>query len=145
MARIHRFLSAVEPIDHCPGTLVAAGMDQSPPQYRATVQSFLPLFQAVAALAAGVVSGVLSDRFGLTLTLEGLLVVGMVSGTCLLLLARARYNQDHATAGPGGVGYRAGLEPLPDRAPADRFHPGIHTLAPFTAAELHSGARRRFR
>ena len=103
MARIHRFLSAVEPIDHCPGTLVAAGMDQSPPQYRATVQSFLPLFQAVAALAAGVVSGVLSDRFGLTLTLEGLLVVGMVSGTCLLLLARACYNQDYARQRALGV------------------------------------------
>jgi Kef-type K+ transport system membrane component KefB len=67
------------------------------------VQSFLPLFQAVAALAAGVVSGVLSDRFGLTLTLEGLLVVGMVSGTCLLLLARACYNQDYARQRALGV------------------------------------------
>jgi MFS family permease len=78
------------------GTLVAAGMDQSPPQYRATVQSFLPLFQAIAALAAGMVSGMLSDRFGLTLALEGLLVGGIVSGIFLLLLARSRYNLDHA-------------------------------------------------
>lgn len=78
------------------GTLVAAGMDQSPPQYRGTVQSFLPLFQAIAALAAGIVSGMLSDRYGLPLALEALLVGGMLSGMLLLLLARRSYNLDHA-------------------------------------------------
>ncbi len=66
------------------GTLVAAGIDLSPPHYRATVQSFLPLFQAIAALGAGIVSGLLSDRFGLAHTLGAFLVIGMVSGLLLL-------------------------------------------------------------
>ena len=107
------------------GTLVAAGMDQSPPQYRATVQSFLPLFQAVAALAAGVVSGMLSDRIGLPLTLETLLVVGMVGGTCLLLLARARYNRDNARQRALGV-FEIELDrgPYPGRGKSNRFFPG---------------------
>jgi MFS family permease len=77
------------------GTLVAAGLDQSPPQYRATSQSFLPMFQAVAALGAGVVSGMLSDEFGLAPTLQMLLVVGMSGGIALLLLARNSYDRDH--------------------------------------------------
>jgi len=76
------------------GTLVTAGLDQSPPLYRATVQSFLPLFQAVAALGAGIFSGLLSDRFGLAATLWGMLVVGMVSGLLLLAAARNRYDRD---------------------------------------------------
>ena len=77
------------------GTLVAAGLDQSPPQYRATAQSFMPMFQALAALAAGVISGLLSDRFGLALTLEALLVIGMTGGLLLLYGARNSYDQDH--------------------------------------------------
>ena len=76
------------------GTLVAAGLDQSPPQYRATCQSFLPLFQAIATLAAGVFSGLLSDRFGLSPTMLVLLVFGMVCGMLLLVLARAHYERD---------------------------------------------------
>jgi sugar phosphate permease len=76
------------------GTLVAAGLDQSPPQYRATSQSFLPMFQAIAALGAGVVSGLLSDRIGLPLTMWALLVVGMIGGMLLLNVARKSYDDD---------------------------------------------------
>ena len=76
------------------GTLVAAGLDLSPPHYRATVQSFLPLFQAVAALGAGIVSGLLSDRFGLAPTIGAFLVIGMVSGLFLLGAARKTYERD---------------------------------------------------
>jgi MFS family permease len=76
------------------GTLVAAGLDQSPPQYRATSQSFLPMFQAIAALGAGVVSGLLSDSIGLPLTMWALLVVGMVCGMLLLNVARKSYDGD---------------------------------------------------
>ena len=77
------------------GTLVAAGMDQSPVQYRASVQSFMPLCQALAALCAGVVSGMLSDAIGLTLALEVILVAGMLSAMLLLNAARASYDRDH--------------------------------------------------
>jgi MFS family permease len=76
------------------GTLVAAGLDQSPPQYRATSQSFLPMFQAIATMAAGIVSGVLSDRIGLPYTLWILLVSGMVLGMVLLNNARKNYDVD---------------------------------------------------
>lgn len=76
------------------GTLVAAGLDQSPPHYRATVQSFLPLFQAIAALGAGIVSGLLSDRLGLAPTIGAFLVTGMVSGLLLLSAARKTYEGD---------------------------------------------------
>lgn len=77
------------------GTLVAAGLDQSPPQYRATSQSFLPMFQAIATLGAGVVSGIMSDRLGLAVTLQILLAVGMIGGILLLFLARGNYYRDH--------------------------------------------------
>lgn len=77
------------------GTLVAAGMDQSPLQYRATVQSFLPLFQALAALCAGVGSGMLSDHIGLPMALETILILGMLSGMLLLYVARSTYDRDH--------------------------------------------------
>jgi len=76
------------------GTLVAAGLDQSPPQYRATSQSFLPLFQAIAALSASVVSGLMSDRIGLPLTMWILLVTGMTGGMLLLNVARKNYDTD---------------------------------------------------
>lgn len=77
------------------GTLAAAGIDQSPVQYRACVQSFMPLFQALAALCAGVVSGMLSDAIGLTLALEVILVVGMISAMLLLRAAALSYDRDH--------------------------------------------------
>ncbi len=76
------------------GTLVAAGLDQSPPQYRATSQSFLPMFQAIATMGAGIVSGVLSDRIGLPLTMWILLVSGMALGMVLLNNARRNYDVD---------------------------------------------------
>ncbi len=76
------------------GTLVAAGMDQSPPQYRATAQSFLPMFQAIATLGAGIVSGFMSDRLGLPVTIWILLVVGMTGGMLILNVARNHYDDD---------------------------------------------------
>lgn len=76
------------------GTLVAAGLDQSPPQYRATCQSFLPMFQAIAAMGAAVGSGLLSDLIGLPMTLWTLLVIGMVGGMLLLNVARKSYDDD---------------------------------------------------
>jgi MFS family permease len=77
------------------GTLVAAGLDQSPPHYRATAQSFLPMFQAIAALGAGVVSGLISDRIGLAFTLQSLLLFGMLGGLCLLVAAGRHYDRDY--------------------------------------------------
>ena len=76
------------------GTLVAAGLDQAPPHYRATSQSFLPMFQAIATLGAGIVSGLLSDMFGLPLTMWSLLLVGMIGGILLLNAARKSYDND---------------------------------------------------
>jgi MFS family permease len=78
------------------GTLVAAGLDQSPPPMRATVQSFLPMFQAIASIVAGAVSGVLSDRIGLPNTVLALLVGGILSGIVLLVIARNRYDRDYS-------------------------------------------------
>jgi len=77
------------------GTLVAAGLDLSPPPHRATAQSLLPMFQAIAAVCAGVLSGVLSDRIGLSSTILILLVAGMISGMLLLIGARACYERDY--------------------------------------------------
>lgn len=77
------------------GTLVAASIDQSPVQYRASIQSFMPLFQALAALSAGAVSGMLSDAIGLTLALEAILVLGMVCTMLLLRAASLSYDRDH--------------------------------------------------
>lgn len=76
------------------GTLVAAGLDLSPPQYRATAQSFLPMFQAIATLGAGIVSGLLSDRYGLPPTMLILLITGMLGGLLLLNVARIHYDRD---------------------------------------------------
>ena len=76
------------------GTLVAAGLDQSPPQYRASAQSFLPMFQAIAALGAGIISGMLSDRFGLPVTMQLLLLCGLLPAIGLLWLARSSYDTD---------------------------------------------------
>ncbi len=95
------------------GTLVAAGLDQSPPQYRATSQSFLPMFQAIASLGAGVASGMLSHQFGLAVTLQILLVIGMTGGMLFLLLARAYYDQDRRrlqSLGEFEVQVRQGVE-----------------------------------
>jgi MFS family permease len=76
------------------GALVAASLDQSPPPYRASCQSFLPMFQAIAALIAGIVSGLLSNTFGLPMTLLGLLVVGMSTAIGLLWAARRHFDAD---------------------------------------------------
>lgn len=76
------------------GTLVAAGLDLSPPPFRATAQSFLPMFQAIASLSAGVISGMLSDLYGLPVTMLFLLIVGMVGGLLLLNVARKNYDRD---------------------------------------------------
>jgi MFS family permease len=77
------------------GTLVAASLDQSPPPYRASCQSFLPLFQAIAALAAGIVSGLLSNSLGLPMTMLILLVGGMLSAILLLRAARRHFDADY--------------------------------------------------
>ena len=77
------------------GTLVAASLDQSPPPYRASCQSFLPMFQAIAALLAGIVSGLLSNQLGLPMTLEILLVAGMLTAILLLRAARRHYDADY--------------------------------------------------
>jgi MFS family permease len=77
------------------GTLVAAGLDQSPPQYRASAQSFLPMFQAIATVFAGVLSGALSDLLGLTTALAVLCVIGMVCGFVLLVFALRTYDGDY--------------------------------------------------
>jgi len=77
------------------GTLVAASLDQSPPPYRAACQSFLPMFQAIAALCAGVISGLLSQSLGLVMAMEVILVVGMVSALLLLNVARKRFDTDY--------------------------------------------------
>jgi MFS family permease len=77
------------------GTLVAASLDQSPPPYRATCQSFLPMFQAIAGLCAGIVSGTLSERLGLPVAMLVLLVVGNVSALLLLNVARKHYDEDY--------------------------------------------------
>lgn len=77
------------------GTLVAAGLDQSPPHYRASVQGFLPMFQAIATVAAGVLSGALSEWLGLGIAMEILLLFGLSGGLLLLLLARRNYDADY--------------------------------------------------
>ena len=84
------------------GTLVAASLDQSPPPYRAACQSFLPMFQAIAGLGAGVISGLLSARLGLPMTMEILLVFGMLSAIALLYVARRHYDEDYRRQGALG-------------------------------------------
>jgi MFS family permease len=77
------------------GTLVAAGLDQSPPQYRASAQGFLPMFQAIAAVIAGVLSGALSGLLGLTVAVAVLCVAGMTGGAVLLVFALRSYDRDY--------------------------------------------------
>ena len=77
------------------GTLVAAGLDLSPPQFRASAQSFLPMFQAIATVFAGIVSGALSDRLGLAEAMTILCVAGMTGGILLLLLALRTHERDY--------------------------------------------------
>ena len=52
------------------------------------------MFQAIAALSASVVSGLMSDRIGLPLTMWILLVTGMTGGMLLLNVARKNYDTD---------------------------------------------------
>ena len=75
--------------------LVAASLDQCPPPYRASCQSFLPMFQAIAGLGAGVISGLISTRVGLPMAMEILLVVGMLSAIVILRAARRHYDEDY--------------------------------------------------
>lgn len=77
------------------GTLVAAGLDLSPPPYRATSQSFLPMFQAIASLGAGVISGFLSEQLGLPWAMFTLLIIGMSGALLLLNSARKHYDADY--------------------------------------------------
>jgi MFS transporter, Spinster family, sphingosine-1-phosphate transporter len=77
------------------GTLVAASLDQSPVPYRASCQSFLPMFQAISGLGAGVISGLISEQLGLPWALEILLVAGMISALILLNWARRHYDEDY--------------------------------------------------
>jgi MFS transporter, Spinster family, sphingosine-1-phosphate transporter len=85
------------------GTLVAASLDQSPPPYRASCQSFLPMFQAVAAVLAGIISGLLSKSLGLPMTMEILLVAGMLVAILILREARRHYDADYQRQGDLGA------------------------------------------
>jgi hypothetical protein len=53
------------------------------------------MFQAIAALLAGIVSGLLSNQLGLPMTLEVLLVAGMLTAILLLRAARRHYDADY--------------------------------------------------
>ncbi len=76
------------------GTLVTAGLDQSPAHYRASIQSFLPLFQAVAIMATSIVTGFLSQHYGLQVTLSITTFVGTLVAIIILLFACNSYDRD---------------------------------------------------
>jgi predicted ABC-type sugar transport system permease subunit len=57
------------------------------------------MFQAIAGLGAGVISGLLSARLGLPMTMEILLVFGMLSAIALLYVARKHYDEDFRRQG----------------------------------------------
>ena len=76
------------------GTLVTAGLDQSPAHYRASIQSFLPLFQAVAIMVTSIVTGFLSQHYGLPVTLTITTLVGTSVAIIILLFARNSYDRD---------------------------------------------------
>jgi MFS family permease len=76
------------------GTLVTAGLDQSPAHYRASIQCFLPLFQAVAIMVTSIVTGFLSQHYGLPVTLTITTLVGTSVAIVILLFARNSYDRD---------------------------------------------------
>jgi MFS family permease len=76
------------------GTLVTAGLDQSPAHYRATIQCFLPMFQAVAIMVTSIVTGFLSQQYGLPVTLTITTLLGTAAAIVILLLARSSYDRD---------------------------------------------------
>lgn len=76
------------------GTLVTAGLDQSPAHYRATIQCFLPLFQAVAIMATSIVTGIFSEHYGLQATLTFITFSGILLAIVILLFARNSYDRD---------------------------------------------------
>ncbi len=76
------------------GTLVTAGLDQSPAHYRASIQSFLPMFQAVAIMVTSIVTGFLSQHYGLPVTLTITTLVGTSVAITILLFARNSYDRD---------------------------------------------------
>lgn len=77
------------------GTLVAASLDLTPPHYRGTCQSFLPLSQGLVAFASAPITGALSDHLGLPLALAISAVVGVGLAIAVILLACGSYQRDH--------------------------------------------------
>jgi MFS family permease len=82
------------------GTLVAAGLDLVPIQYRGSCQSFFPLFQSIAAIWAGAGAGLLSDWLGLAWAMELTLLVGFSAGILILWFARRGYLTDYKRRTP---------------------------------------------
>jgi MFS family permease len=77
------------------GTLVAAGLDLVPLQYRGSCQSFFPLFQSITAIWAGAGAGLLSDWLGLAWAMELTLLIGFSSGFLILWVAQRGYLMDY--------------------------------------------------
>jgi sugar phosphate permease len=76
------------------GVLIAACLDFIPTAYRGTSMGFIPLFQSIPSFFAGGVAGWFSDRWGLPVAMEIMLVLGLGSACLCLRLAQRSYLAD---------------------------------------------------
>lgn len=76
------------------GSLVAASLDLTPPQFRGTCQSFLPLAQGIVAFWAAALTGLFSDHLGLRSAMVISLSLGVGAALALVLKATRSYDAD---------------------------------------------------
>lgn len=67
------------------GSLVVAGLDLTPPQFRGSAQAFIPLAQGLVAFWAAALTGWFSDQLGLATAMGISLLAGIGLGLGLLL------------------------------------------------------------
>jgi len=76
------------------GSLVYASLDLTPPQFRGTCQSFLPLAQGIVAFWAAALTGLFSDHLGLRSAMVISLSIGVGAALALVLWATRSYDAD---------------------------------------------------
>lgn len=76
------------------GALVSASLDLTPPQFRGSAQSFLPLTQGLVAFWSAALTGWISDRLGLAQAMAISLVVGIGAAILLVFASIRSYADD---------------------------------------------------
>jgi MFS family permease len=76
------------------GALVTASLDLTPPQFRGSAQSFLPLAQGLVAFWAAALTGWISDHLGLAQAMTISVVLGVGGAIFLIISALSSYAKD---------------------------------------------------